>query len=125
MASSEKYDILQANEEHLPGITSIYNDAIVNTVATFDTEPKSIGNRKEWLLQHGPKYPVHVAVHQSEVVGWASLTRWSDRSAYDNTAEISVYITPSHQGKVLGKMLMQSVLQEGAANGLHTVLSCI
>ena len=125
MASSELYTILPATEQHLQGITSIYNEAILHTVATFDTEPKTSEDRRIWLRQHNSKYPVHVALLNEEVVGWASLSRWSERSAYDNTAEISVYIAPAHQRKGLGKQLMISVVEQGAANGLHTILSRI
>lgn len=125
MASSELYTILPATEEYLTGITAIYNEAIQNTVATFDTEPKTTEDRRLWLEQHNEKYPVHVALLEQHVVGWASLSRWSDRCAYDNTAEISVYIDPAHQGKGLGKKLMHSVLYQGKVNGLHTVLSRI
>lgn len=125
MVSFDQYRLLPATEEHLKGITSIYNDAIENGIATFDTEQKSIDNRREWLQQHGPKYPVWVALAGTEVAGWASLSRWSDRCAYDNTAEISVYIHPEHQGKGLGKQLMKAVLEQGKQHGLHTVLSRI
>jgi phosphinothricin acetyltransferase len=125
MVSSELYTLLPATELHLSGITSIYNEAILNTVATFDTEPKTTDDRRIWLQQHNNKYPVYVALFDKEVVGWASLSRWSDRCAYDNTAEISVYISQAHQGKGLGKKLMQAVLNQGHANGLHTVLSRI
>lgn len=125
MVSFDQYTLLPATEEHLKGITSIYNDAIENGIATFDTEQKSLDNRREWLHQHGPKYPVWVALAGTEVAGWASLSRWSDRCAYDNTAEISVYIHPEYQGKGLGRQLMKAVLEQGKQHGLHTVLSRI
>lgn len=106
-------------------ITAIYNDAICNTTATFDTELKSVENRKEWLEQHSDKYPVLVAVEHETAIGFASMTRWSDRTAYDNTAEISIYIHPDHRNKGIGKQLIKAILEAGRAGGLHCVLSRI
>ena len=41
--------IRKAIKEDVPAIMEIYNEAIVNTTATFDTEPKSLQNRLEWF----------------------------------------------------------------------------
>jgi phosphinothricin acetyltransferase len=106
-------------------ITEIYNHAILYTTATFDTEIKSVKNREEWLLQHNSKYPVVVAELDNTVVGFASMTRWSDRAAYDDTAEISIYIIPQQHNKGLGNLLMQAIIEKGKQGGLHCILSRI
>lgn len=106
-------------------IADIYNEAILNTTATFDTELKSLANREEWLNQHSEKYPVVVAENEGKVIGFASMTRWSDRAAYDDTAEISIYIDPSYHNKGIGKQLMQAIIEAGKQGGLHCVLSRI
>lgn len=106
-------------------IADIYNEAIQNTTATFDTELKSVANREEWLNQHSDKYPVIVAESEGNVIGFASMTRWSDRAAYDDTAEISIYITPSYHNKGIGKQLMQAIIEAGKQGGLHCILSRI
>jgi|694.fasta_scaffold34573_6 L-amino acid N-acyltransferase YncA len=106
-------------------ITEIYNHAILYTTATFDTEIKSVKNREEWLLQHNSKYPVVVAELDNMVVGFASMTRWSDRAAYDDTAEISIYIIPQQHNKGLGNLLMQAIIEKGKQGGLHCILSRI
>jgi phosphinothricin acetyltransferase len=117
--------IRAAEIKDLPALTEIYNEAIRNTTATFDTEEKTVENRREWFLQHSHKYPVLVAEEEGEVTGWASLSRWSDRCAYDDTAEISIYIHPSHRGRGVGKALTQAVVDAGRKGGLHCVLSRI
>ena len=117
--------IRQARLEDLDAITEIYNDAILNTVVTFDTEPKTIEEQKLWFAEHGPKYPILVAEHEGLVVGWASLSRWSDRCAYSDTAEISLYVREEFQGKGIGKKLIQAIIGEGKNAGLHTVIARI
>jgi len=53
--------IRPAKLEDLSGITQIYNEATQTTVATFDTEPKTLEEQRAWFENHGPKYPVLVA----------------------------------------------------------------
>jgi phosphinothricin acetyltransferase len=62
-------------------IAEIYNEAILTTTATFDTEPKTVEEREQWLQSHDERHPVLVAEVDGRVLGWASLTIWSDRPA--------------------------------------------
>lgn len=117
--------IRSATITDIPEITAIYNDALVNTTATFDTEEKNVEDRMRWFEQHGEKYPVIVAVEKDQVVGWASLSRWSDKCAYDDTAEISIYVHHDFRGQGIGKLLLQEVMEYGRKGGLHCVLSRI
>jgi L-amino acid N-acyltransferase YncA len=115
--------IRKATLADLPAITDIYNEAILNTVATFDTTPKTLDEQKAWFEKHGPKYPVLVAVEAKIIIGWASLSQWSDRCAYVDTAEISLYIKEGERGKGLGRQLSGAVLEAGKKAGLHTVIA--
>ena len=109
----------------LPAITEIYNEAVLTTAATFDTETKSVAERQLWFEEHGPRYPVLVAEMNDTVVGWASLSRWSPKLAYAGTVEVSLYVGSAYRGKGVGKQLMTAVLTEGQKNGFHTVLARI
>jgi len=117
--------IRPATIEDLPAITDIYNEAILHTTATFDTETKTLEQRAEWFRQHDQNHPIIVAASQDEIAGWASLSRWSDRSAYDGTAELSVYVHVDYRGKGIGKKLTEVIVEEGVKAGLHTILSRI
>jgi L-amino acid N-acyltransferase YncA len=117
--------IRRATLDDLPAITEIYNDAILKTLATFDTQPKSLDEQKEWFKEHGLKYPILVAEADGLITGWASLSRWSGRCAYANTAEISVYVSETHRGKGIGRHLITAIVEEGQHVGLHTVIARI
>jgi L-amino acid N-acyltransferase len=117
--------IRQATTVDLPAITAIYNHAIVYGIATFDTEPKNIEDREQWFNEHGERYPILVMLEQDEVIGWASLTKWSNKAAYDLSAEISIYFTPEHQGKGYGNQLLKAILEAGKTAGLHTIIARI
>jgi phosphinothricin acetyltransferase len=58
-------------------------------------------------------------------VGWASLSEWSGRCAYADTAEISIYVKQEYRNKGVGKKLMSAIMREGERVGLHTVITRI
>jgi len=117
--------IRKAALEDIDGITKIYNEAILKTAATFDTEPKTIEEQKEWFISHGSKNSILVVEKNDIIVGWAALSIWSDRCAYSDTAEISLYIKEEHQNKGLGRRLLEAIVQEGQKANLHTVIARI
>jgi phosphinothricin acetyltransferase len=117
--------IRKAQLKDLRAITDIYNEAILTTDATFDTGQKSLAEQKAWFDDHGPRNPVLVAVVDGKVCGWASLSKWSTRCAYEDTVEISVYVGQEYRGCGIGKKLMQEVLAAGDKTGLHAVISRI
>lgn len=106
-------------------MAAIYNDAVRTTTATFDTEPRAVAEQAGWLKRHGADHPVVVAETTRHVVGWASLSPWSDRRAYAKTVEISVYVHRDFRGRGIGRTLVREVLAAGASRGLHTVLARI
>lgn len=107
-------------------IARIYNQAVEHTTATFDTEPQSAGARLQWLRSHDdPRHPVLVAELDGAVVGWASLSPWSDRCAYAASVEASTYIDEGSLGRGLGTLLSEAVLEAGRVAGVHAVLSRI
>ncbi len=118
-------NIRRATINDLDAITEIYNEAILKTIATFDTEIKTRKEQKKWFEDHGSKNPILIAEDNGNIFGFASLSKFSDRCAYSDTAEISLYVKEEHQGKGIGKKLMESIINEGKNVGLHVVISRI
>jgi phosphinothricin acetyltransferase len=117
--------IRPATLSDLPAITEIYNKAVLTTTATFDTEPKSETNRRVWFDEHDARHPILVAESEGVVIGWASLSRWSDRLAYADTAEISLYVKSEYRGLGVGKQLIRQIVEAGQQAGLHTLIARI
>jgi L-amino acid N-acyltransferase len=116
---------LRASTDHLVAITDIYNQAVLTTTATFDSEPISLDEQRIWFAEHNDKFPIFIAEKSGKVIGWTSLSKWSERCAYSDTAEISIYIKDGYRGKGIGTKLMLKVLAEGKKAGIHTVLARI
>lgn len=115
--------ICRATRDHVPGIREIYNEAILHTTATFDVEPKTLEERMRWFDSHTDRYPIWVALLDDQVVGWACLSRWSDRCAYDDTAETSFYVASAHRGKGIGRKLKQHTVTEARRLGYHSLIA--
>jgi len=107
-------------------IASIYNDAILNGTATFDTEEKSESDRIQWLSEHvADNLPVLVSLQDGVVTGFAALNKWSPRKAYDTTAEVSLYMDAAYRGSGTGKLLFEQIVLSAQSVGLHCLVGRI
>lgn len=118
-------EIRKATLIDLPAITAIYNEAILNTTATFDTEVKTVENRRAWFENRDENFPVIVAMQNAEIIGFASLNKWSDRKAYDITAEISIYVKADKRGKGIGKNLIEILVNMANETSLNSIIARI
>ena len=117
--------IREAGQSDQQAILEIYNEAVQNTTATFDTEPRSYEKQLAWFASHKKNHPVVVAEKENKIAGWASLSPWSDRCAYETTVEVSVYVHPDFRSQGIGSKLLEWVTLEGKKAGNHTVISRI
>ncbi len=117
--------IRKAETADLAAITEIYNDAVLKTVVTFDVKPQTLAEQRIWFESHSSKYPIFVAEEDGCVIGWASLSKWSKRGGYLDTAQVSLYVAEKHRRKGVGRELLENVLKEGEKQGLHTVIGII
>lgn len=117
--------VRKATLEDLNKITEIYNEAVLHTAATFDTQIKTVQEQEKWFWEHDQKHPILVAEKEGCVVGWASLSPWSDRCAYSDTAENSLYVEKTSQGDGIGKLLMKALLELAEQANLHTIIARI
>jgi len=116
-------EIRRAKTSDLEAITEIYNEAILTTTATFDTETKTLSERRVWFESHGERYPVLVAAIDGRVVGWSALSQWSDRRAYDGTAETTFYVKAEHRGQGIGRKLKEAIIAEARRLRVHTLIA--
>jgi phosphinothricin acetyltransferase len=123
MSQAGSMRIRRAKLADLAAITDIYNEAILTTTATFDTEPKNMTEQTQWFHAHDDRHPILVAEVDGKVVGWASLTRWSDRCAYSDTAETSFYVHSAHRGRGIGRKLKDAIIAEARSLRYHTLIA--
>ena len=117
--------IRDATAEDLPGIFAIYDEQVLHGTATFDTVPKTSGERLEWFATAGDRYPVLVAEEAGRILGWSRLYTWSPRRAYDRAAENAVYVHTDARGSGLGRQLLQELIRQAPARGVSVLIARI
>jgi phosphinothricin acetyltransferase len=115
--------IRRAEAPDIAAITEIYNEAILTTTATFDIEIKSIADRIEWFQAHDDRHPILVATVDGVVAGWASLSKWNQRRAYDDAAETSFYVKAEYRGQSIGRKLKEAIIEEARRLRFHTLIA--
>ncbi len=121
----ETFEIRTASIDDLMPITEIYNWATLNTTTTFDTIAKSEAEQIQWFNDHSGSYCILVAENRKGILGWASLNKWSNRCAYSETAEVSLFVAEDFHGKGVGSALLNALIESGKKHGLHTILARI
>jgi phosphinothricin acetyltransferase len=115
-----------AVKSDLPAIVAIYNSTVSTRQSTADTVEVSVDSREEWFRQHTPdKRPLMVHEQDGRIIAWVSFQSFYGRPAYDHTAEISIYISPEHRGKGLGKALLGEALSMPPSLNIRTVVGFV
>ncbi len=114
-----------ATAADLPALAAIYNEAVANSVATFDVEPQPPELFAERVGSTRPGDHVVVAHERGRVVGMAYAAAYRPRPAYDGTRETSIYLAPGARGRGLGRALYDELLARVDADGIHVCLAVI
>jgi L-amino acid N-acyltransferase YncA len=116
--------ICPAQTTDLPAILDIYNDAVLNTTASYDYEPATLEQRTHWFEQHRQQgFPVLVAMDEaSRIVGWGSLSKFRDKIGYQHTVEHSVYVAPDARRQGIGRCIVQALIDEARRMGKHVII---
>lgn len=118
--------IRRGMEKDIPFLLDIYNDAILNSTATFDLEPKSLEDRKQWFYAHNGTHPLLVYERDEKAIAYASLSTYREKKAFDGSVELSIYIHKDYRGIGIGKQLMEAILKLAKEiDEIHTVVSVI
>lgn len=115
-----------ATEQDLPAIVAIYNSVIPGRMVTADTEPVSVESKRAWLNHHNPqRRPLYIVSDSDKIIGWVSLESFYGRPAYNQTAEVSIYLDEAARGKGYGKEILKTIIDQAPALGVKSLLGYI
>ena len=106
-------------------IVEIYNHYVETSIVTFETELVSGDEMGERVGNLIPNFPWIVHESKGHIQGYAYLSPWKTRSAYKNSAEVSVYVRPGMQGQGIGKELMRNLIDKAEEMNLHCLIGGI
>lgn len=115
------FTIRHAQEDDLPALLGIYNHYVLNTPVTFDIEPRSLDQRREWFAGFKTSGPHQclTAVKGGAPIGWACSSRFKEKAAYDSSIETSIYLAPGEGGRGYGRALYASLFEAVSGNNIH------
>jgi L-amino acid N-acyltransferase YncA len=117
--------IRAATESDLTGIAAIYGHEARSGIATFDIEPRSIGQWRERLESTARGDHLLVATDEETILGYAQSTAYRPKPCYAGTRETSIYLAPEAQGQGLGRQLYDDLLGWLVADGIRTVVAAV
>ncbi len=124
MAKATKtFAIRPATHDDLRAIVGLYNWAVNQTFATIDSEPLDTEEAAHWWEAHGKRSKLIVCTDESGLIGWARLFPWNQRG-FDIVEDI-VYVDPVHQGRGIGRALLNELIQEAQGLGYRTIVATI
>ncbi|RGE47113.1 N-acetyltransferase [Comamonas testosteroni] len=116
------------HERHAAAILEIFNDAIVNSTALYDYQPRTVQNMVSWFEnKRTGNWPViGIEDAQGQLLGFCSYGSFRAYPAYKYTVEHSVYVHPQHRGHGLGRKLMDLLIDEAKRRGdVHAIVGAI
>lgn len=106
-------------------IAAIYNEYIVGTTISFEQRPLTTDEMSERISAISSSYPYFVCEDAGNVVGYCYAHAWKERAAYKHTYETTIYISPAHHGKGIGRLLMERLIETCHNAGCHSLIACI
>lgn len=113
-----------ARESDIPAILAIYNDAVLNTTASWDYEPSTLEQRTRWFELHKQLgLPIFVAESApATVVGWGSLSKFREKIGYQFTVEHSLYVTAECRRQGIGRAILVTLIDSARDLGKHAII---
>lgn len=114
-------EIRPATGDDAQVLADIYNHYILHSHATFDLEPHTVEQRREWLSHYSRsgRHRALVAVEADTLAGFATSSPWRPRPAYATSIETSVYLGPDATGRGIGTALYTALFEALAGEDIH------
>jgi L-amino acid N-acyltransferase len=119
-------EIRPAGIDDLEAMLAIYNDAIVNTTAVYDYQPRAADAQRQWFeTKQAQRLPVLVAAESATIIGFGSFGPFRPWPAYQYTVENSLYVDSAFRRKGAGTALLASLVAAAQTAGYHAMVAGI
>lgn len=119
--------IRAAESDDAAGINAVYNPFILESAATFETDPISDTDRRAWIgrLTADPRHPVIVAEEGGVISGFANAAPFDLRPAYGTSVKTSVFVSPECSAKGVGRGLYSALFEAMSGVDVHRAYALI
>ena len=117
--------IEELKEEHLPQVLDIYTYYVINSTATFHKHIPAIDEMRDIVFFDNDRHKSYIIKDGGAVCGYAILAKYGKREAYDNTAEVTVYLSNDCIGKGIGSEAVSFLEEAAKEKGFHALIAII
>lgn len=113
---------------HGDAVLAIFNDAILNTTALYEYQPRTSAFVEGWFLtKRESDYPVIGMLDDASerLMGFASYGPFRPHAAYRYSVEHSVYVDRDFRQRGVARRLMQALIERAEAQQYHTLIGGI
>jgi phosphinothricin acetyltransferase len=114
-------------ERHGDAILDIFNDAILNSTALYDYQPRTAQNMDDWFAakERGGFPVLGIEDADGSLAGFGSYGTFRAWPAYKYTVEHSVYVHKARRGQGIGIALMRQLIDAARAQQYHVLVGGI
>lgn len=118
---------IECGPQHLESIRAIFNDAIENSTALYEDEPRSVEFMNAWYAaKNKGGYPIIGALdEEGRLMGFASYGAFRPHPGYRYTVEHSIYVDAPFRGRGLGKLFLEKLVTAATTQGHHNMIGVI
>jgi len=106
-------------------IREIYNIEVETNTVNFDLRARTSEEQRTWLIDRSGAHAVIVADSGEGLAGFASLSPYRPKPAYNTSVENSIYIARGHQGTGVGSQLLGELTRLSDQHGFHAMFARI
>ncbi len=115
----------EIRDEHLQSVLDIYTYYVLNTTATFHAHALCIDEMKQIVYFENPTYKTFVIIQDKNICGYVILTQHKKREAYDETAEVTIYLKKEYIGKGIGSLAIQYIENYAKTTSIRVLIATI
>jgi phosphinothricin acetyltransferase len=114
-------------DAHAAAVREIFNDAIENTTALYDYQPRSLATVLQWFgAKARDGYPVLAAIDAGgALLGFASYGPFRAWPAYKYSIEHSLYVHRDHRRRGVGRVLLERLVAHASERGYRAMIGGI
>ena len=118
---------IQCGRSHRLQILEILNEAIQNSTALWDYQPRTPAMMDSWFsAKEAGKFPVIGLIDDSDhLLAFGTYGSFRAWPAYKYSVEHSVYVERSQRGRGFGTAVLEAVIQEATQQGYHNLIGGI
>ena len=118
--------IRPAEQRDVARILEIINYEITHSNSTHFHEKRTYSEQLSWFQEKQVEgFPVLVAEHEGEMVGYGTYRLFSAWDLYQHSIEHTIYLAKDSRGMGIGKLILQNLMNHAQEDDHHVMIAGI